>query len=167
MPRKIVEREIIDEDSELSGSEHSITNTEPTPPPTNQNILKPKKDKQLIEINKKLRTANATAARIKNKKEKEIQLGIEQRLNEQRQKEEEQKKLKMSFENEVSSIVNKILSKSTPQTETVKPVKEPKPVKTSKTQKPKKQQIEDHQEYEQEHPKDDLQAYKLYRNLFM
>ena len=44
MPKKIIEREIIDEYTDLSGSEHSIINTEPTPPPTNKKSNKKEKN---------------------------------------------------------------------------------------------------------------------------
>ena len=72
MPKKIIEREIIDEDTDLSGSEHSILNTEPTPPPTNKKGLKNKEENiNKTEMNKKLRTINATKARVENKREKE------------------------------------------------------------------------------------------------
>jgi len=178
MPRKIVEREIIDEDSELSGSEHSITNTEPTPPPTNKKVKNNKKETNKketniekndnieipqTELNKKLRTVNATKARIENKREKEIQSEVEKRLQMQKQKEDEHKKLKQSFETEVEAVINKIISRNAPQEEQVeKPQRrlEPKTPKPKPERKPKPV-------YNPEPEPEEINPYRLYKNLFM
>lgn len=176
MPRKIVEREIIDEDSELSGSEHSITNTEPTPPPTNKKSIKKQKVgtekiKQVLkeldkeetnlnktELNKKLRTVNATKARIENKREKDIQSEVDKRLQKQKEKEEEHKKLKQSFETEVEAVINKIIKRNTPEEE---PEEKPKRRLEPKTPKPKPVPRQEYEEPEEINP------YRLYKNLFM
>lgn len=173
MPRKIVEREIIDEDSELSGSEHSITNTEPTPPPTNKKVKNNKKKTNIekndnieipqTELNKKLRTVNATKARIENKREKDIELEVEKRLQKQKEKEDEHKKLKQSFETEVEAVINKIISRNTPQEEQPeKPQRrlEPKTPKPKPERKPKPV-------YNPEPEQEDINPYRLYKNLFM
>jgi len=183
MPKKIVEREIIDEDSELSGSEHSITNTEPTPPPINKKPNKKEKSnkkekvgtekiKEVLkeldkeesninktELNKKLRTVNATNARIENKREKDIQAEVDRRLQKQKEKEEEKQKLKESFENEVEAVINKMISRNTQQEE--QPEK-PKRRLEPKTPKPKPAPKQEYQEQEEE-----INPYRLYKNLFM
>jgi len=164
MPKKIIEREIIDEDTDLSGSEHSITNTEPTPPPTNKKGLKNKEENiNKTEMNKKLRTINATKARVENKREKDIQLEVDKRLQKQKEKEEEKQKLKQSFENEVEAVINKIISRNKsiedqsekPEPKTPKPKPEPKTPKPKPEPKPKPK-------YEE-----DINPYRLYKNLFM
>lgn len=164
MPKKIIEREIIDEDSELSGSEHSVKDTEPTPSQP-KSKTKPKINPEAIkEINKKLRTINATNTRVKQAKEKQIQIEVDQRLKEEKRKQEDNQKMRRNFTNDVESIVMKMMNKTISRDEPIEEKPQPKQkVKAQPRQRaqPKAPVEEQPEEYE------NYNSMGIYRNLFM
>lgn len=167
MPKKIIEREIIDEDSELSGSEHSVKDTEPTPsePKPKRGQAKPKINPEAIkEINKKLRTINATNTRVKQAKEKQIQIEVDQRLKEEKRKQEDNQKMRRNFETDVESIVMRMMNNKI----SIEEPKEEKPVPTQKVKAQPRQRAKSRAPIENQ-PKEDenYNAMRMYRNLFM
>jgi hypothetical protein len=164
MPKKIIEREIIDEDSELSGSEHSVKNTEPTPPEPKSKTKQKLNPEAIKEINKKLRTINATNTRVKQAKEKQIQIEVEERLKQERKKQEDNQKMRKNFENDVESIVMRMINNKI---STDEPIEE-KPVPKQKVKPQPKQRVKPRAPIEEQpEENENMNAMRMYRNLFM
>lgn len=165
--KKIIEREIIDDDESLDGEEivPMENNEEVEEPPK---TVKPKTiKKSQTDINKTNRIKKANEIRLQRVEEKRLEEAIKNRVQEKLKVEDEKKMLEQKFNMKVREEVEKILSaKQKPIEENInietKPTKS-KTVKTKKsiTQQPLKQ------EYPTQEPADDLEPYKLYRNLFM
>lgn len=172
MPKKIIEREIVDDDLSLDGSEHDIEDTEVEP----KNVIKPKnftrlgenkqvkikepkskskKEKSLeelvaIELNKRNRTANATKAKVERYDQNLIEKKVQERLQEVERKKNEKKQ----FESMVEQTVARFLSQSQPQQqyqEEPKPRRQSKPKPKAKAP-PKQKAVRQPKQEQQEQP---------------
>jgi len=120
MPKKIIEREIVDEEESLSGSETTYEEPEVKPKKQTQpkKLKEPKQTKSskkdlsledlvAIEINKRNRTANATKAKVE-KADKRL---IEQKIAERLAEAEKKRFAKQEKEKSIDWLVQEALSK--------------------------------------------------------
>jgi len=162
--KKIIEREIIDDDESLDGEEIVPMENDEEPPKT----AKPKTvKKSQTDINKTNRIKKANEIRLQRVEEKRLEEAIKNRVQEKLKVEDEKKILEQKFNMKVREEVEKILSsKQKPIEENINIETKPTKSKSVKAKKPITEQPLK-QEYPTQEPNDDLEPYKLYRNLFM
>jgi hypothetical protein len=180
--KKIIEREIIDDDESLDGEE--IEYKEPTPKediktkPKTKTIKRSPEEEQKIKENKSNRIKKANEIRLAKVDEARLEAKIKERLEIKSKKEEENKKLKESFERQVKEQVDKILKskKSKPikamkkdiiDTEVRSDIESEEEVIQPKTKSKKpapRQKVQKEKTPKQDDP---LESLRLYKNLFM
>jgi len=171
MPKKIIERTIIDEDDSLDGSENEYTEVEQEPKPQPKQQLKQqlkqlpkpksksKKERTLeeemqIEENKKNRVVNATKARLAKLEENRINNAVNQKLLEEKRKIREHKEMQKKFELSVETVVDRIMKmKFQPEEQTFdkKNVAKQNKLRKLKPVKQVKDKIEYEPEYQEQH----------------
>jgi hypothetical protein len=128
MPKKIIERTVIDEDDSVEGSEYEYNPEEeikalPKPITKPKTKTKPKKERnedeeKQVEENKKKRVENATKARLAKLEEDKIKNAVQQRLLEEKRKIKEHQQMQKNFELSVETVVERIMkAKYQPQKE--------------------------------------------------
>jgi len=169
--KKIIEREIIDDDESLDGEEivpmENNEEVEETPKTAKPKTVK----KSQTDINKTNRIKKANEIRLQRVEEKRLEEAIKNRVQEKLKVEDEKKMLEQKFNMKVREEVEKILSakqKPSANSDKSKDLTEENITKSKsvKAKKPiTKQPLKE--EYPTQEPNDDLEPYKLYRNLFM
>jgi hypothetical protein len=163
--KKIIEREIIDDDESLDGEEIAPMEThEEVEEPPKTTKPKPIKKTQ-TDINKTNRIKKANEIRLQRVEEKRLEEAIKNRVKEKLKVEDEKKILEEKFNMKVREEVERLMN--TKQKSAEENINlESKPIKTKPTKAKKPVQEPLKQEYPQQ-PNDDLEPYMLYRNLFM
>jgi hypothetical protein len=186
MPKKIIERTVIDEDDSIEGSEHeyhSEPEIKPQPKTKSKTKTKPKKERneeeeKQVEENKKKRVENATKARLAKLEEDKINNAVKQRLADEKRKIKEHQELQKNFELSVESVVDRLMKakyqtrkgKTITDTETASDFE----VKPKKQYVPKAKPIKQKEEHDypsqqqptpQQYPNNE--SFNNFRNLFM